>query len=147
MRRSAAAIADRRLIELLGRSLLQQEVGVFGRRDRGGEEIFQLEGTAIGRHVFVGGDARHRRFMHLDRVGDGFQTAEYLRDHGMVDMVVHRNELKPTLANLAISSSELSTTVRQSGLHREVLFVPPSMPASRLWSLSTICFPCDSRSS
>ena len=39
---------------------------------------------------------------------------------------------KPTLANLAISSSELSTTVRQSGLHREVLFVPPSMPASDL---------------
>jgi len=29
-----------------------------------------------------------------------FQTAEYLQDHGMVDMVVTRHELKPTIANL-----------------------------------------------
>lgn len=29
-----------------------------------------------------------------------FQTAEYLRDHGMVDMVVKRGELKATLSNL-----------------------------------------------
>ncbi|MBC8036445.1 MAG: HlyC/CorC family transporter [Rhizobiales bacterium] len=33
---------------------------------------------------------------------------------------------------LSIAAAELSTTVRQSGLHREVLFVPPSMPASDL---------------
>jgi acetyl-CoA carboxylase carboxyl transferase subunit beta len=31
---------------------------------------------------------------------EGFQRAEYLRDHGMVDMVVHRHELRPTLARL-----------------------------------------------
>ncbi len=31
---------------------------------------------------------------------DGFQTAEYLRDHGMVDMVVPRAELHDTLARL-----------------------------------------------
>jgi acetyl-CoA carboxylase carboxyl transferase subunit beta len=31
---------------------------------------------------------------------DGFQRAEYLRDHGMVDMVVHRHDLRPTLARL-----------------------------------------------
>jgi acetyl-CoA carboxylase carboxyl transferase subunit beta len=29
-----------------------------------------------------------------------FQTAEYLRDHGMVDMVVRRNDLKETFARL-----------------------------------------------
>ena len=29
-----------------------------------------------------------------------FQTAEYLRDHGMVDMVVPRQELRPTIARL-----------------------------------------------
>ena len=28
---------------------------------------------------------------------DGFQRAEYLRDHGMVDMVVHRAALRETL--------------------------------------------------
>jgi acetyl-CoA carboxylase carboxyl transferase subunit beta len=31
---------------------------------------------------------------------EGFQRAEYLRDHGMVDMVVHRHHLRPTLARL-----------------------------------------------
>ncbi len=31
---------------------------------------------------------------------DGFQRAEYLHKHGMVDMVVHRKDLKPTLAKL-----------------------------------------------
>lgn len=31
---------------------------------------------------------------------DGFQTAEYLRDHGMVDLVVPRKELPQTLARI-----------------------------------------------
>ena len=29
---------------------------------------------------------------------EGFQRSEYLRDHGMIDMVVHRHEMKETLA-------------------------------------------------
>ncbi|MDP3319376.1 MAG: acetyl-CoA carboxylase carboxyl transferase subunit beta, partial [Bosea sp. (in: a-proteobacteria)] len=29
-----------------------------------------------------------------------FQRAEYLKDHGMVDMVVHRHDLPETLARL-----------------------------------------------
>jgi acetyl-CoA carboxylase carboxyl transferase subunit beta len=35
-----------------------------------------------------------------EKLPDGFQRAEYLKDHGMVDMVVHRHELRPTLARL-----------------------------------------------
>ena len=35
-----------------------------------------------------------------EKLPEGFQRAEYLLDHGMVDMVVHRNELKRTLAKL-----------------------------------------------
>jgi len=35
-----------------------------------------------------------------EKLPDGFQRAEYLKDHGMVDMVVHRHQLRPTLANL-----------------------------------------------
>lgn len=31
---------------------------------------------------------------------DGFQRAEYLRDHGMVDVVVHRHKLKETLVRI-----------------------------------------------
>jgi acetyl-CoA carboxylase carboxyl transferase subunit beta len=35
-----------------------------------------------------------------EKLPDGFQRAEYLKSHGMVDMVVHRKDLRPTLANL-----------------------------------------------
>ncbi len=35
-----------------------------------------------------------------EKLPEGFQRAEYLHDHGMVDMVVHRRDLKETLANL-----------------------------------------------
>ncbi|WP_334175761.1 acetyl-CoA carboxylase carboxyltransferase subunit beta, partial [Pseudoxanthobacter sp.] len=33
-----------------------------------------------------------------EKLPEGFQRAEYLRDHGMVDMVVHRHEIRPTLS-------------------------------------------------
>ena len=35
-----------------------------------------------------------------ERLPEGFQRAEYLHKHGMVDMVVHRSELKDTLATV-----------------------------------------------
>src|SRR5919205_4232140 len=35
-----------------------------------------------------------------EKLPEGFQRAEYLRDHGMVDMVVHRHDLRSTLARL-----------------------------------------------
>ncbi len=35
-----------------------------------------------------------------EKLPDGFQRSEYLLDHGMVDMVVHRHELRPTLSRL-----------------------------------------------
>jgi acetyl-CoA carboxylase carboxyl transferase subunit beta len=35
-----------------------------------------------------------------EKLPDGFQRAEYLMDHGMVDMVVSRLELKATIARL-----------------------------------------------
>ncbi|OYU16011.1 MAG: acetyl-CoA carboxylase, carboxyltransferase subunit beta [Alphaproteobacteria bacterium PA4] len=35
-----------------------------------------------------------------EKLPEGFQRAEYLLDHGMLDMVVHRRELKDTLAKL-----------------------------------------------
>ncbi|WP_210496142.1 acetyl-CoA carboxylase, carboxyltransferase subunit beta [Microvirga antarctica] len=36
-----------------------------------------------------------------EKLPDGFQRAEYLKDHGMVDMVVHRHDIKATVARLA----------------------------------------------
>ena len=35
-----------------------------------------------------------------EKLPEGFQKSEYLRDHGMVDMVVHRRELRATIAKL-----------------------------------------------
>jgi acetyl-CoA carboxylase carboxyl transferase subunit beta len=35
-----------------------------------------------------------------EKLPEGFQRSEYLLDHGMVDMVVHRHELRPTIARL-----------------------------------------------
>jgi acetyl-CoA carboxylase carboxyl transferase subunit beta len=35
-----------------------------------------------------------------EKLPEGFQRAEYLEQHGMVDMVVHRHELRGTLSNL-----------------------------------------------
>jgi acetyl-CoA carboxylase carboxyl transferase subunit beta len=35
-----------------------------------------------------------------EKLPEGFQKSEYLRDHGMVDMVVHRRDLRGTLARL-----------------------------------------------
>jgi acetyl-CoA carboxylase carboxyl transferase subunit beta len=36
-----------------------------------------------------------------EKLPEGFQRAEYLREHGMVDMVVHRRQLRETLSNLS----------------------------------------------
>jgi acetyl-CoA carboxylase carboxyl transferase subunit beta len=35
-----------------------------------------------------------------EKLPEGFQRAEYLQEHGMVDMVVPRNQLRPTLSNI-----------------------------------------------
>ncbi|NLH83197.1 MAG: acetyl-CoA carboxylase carboxyltransferase subunit beta [Phyllobacteriaceae bacterium] len=36
-----------------------------------------------------------------EKLPEGFQRAEYLFDHGMVDLVVHRHQLRETISNLA----------------------------------------------
>jgi acetyl-CoA carboxylase carboxyl transferase subunit beta len=46
-----------------------------------------------------------------EKLPDGFQRAEYLRDHGMVDQVVHRHQLKETITRLC----GLLTNVAQAG--------------------------------
>jgi acetyl-CoA carboxylase carboxyl transferase subunit beta len=35
-----------------------------------------------------------------EKLPEGFQRAEYLKDHGMIDLVVHRHQLRATLARL-----------------------------------------------
>jgi acetyl-CoA carboxylase carboxyl transferase subunit beta len=36
-----------------------------------------------------------------EKLPEGFQRAEYLKEHGMVDGVVHRHDLKATIARLS----------------------------------------------
>jgi acetyl-CoA carboxylase carboxyl transferase subunit beta len=35
-----------------------------------------------------------------ERLPEGFQRAEYLLEHGMVDMVVHRHHMRETLGRI-----------------------------------------------
>jgi acetyl-CoA carboxylase carboxyl transferase subunit beta len=35
-----------------------------------------------------------------EKLPEGFQRAEYLLDHGMIDMVVHRHEIRATVSRL-----------------------------------------------
>ncbi len=35
-----------------------------------------------------------------EKLPEGFQKSEYLLEHGMVDMVVHRRDLRPTLRKI-----------------------------------------------
>ena len=48
-----------------------------------------------------------------EKLPDGFQKAEYLREHGMVDMVVHRHKLRDTLATLCRIFTKTSVPVAQ----------------------------------
>jgi acetyl-CoA carboxylase carboxyl transferase subunit beta len=56
-----------------------------------------------------------------EKLPDGFQKAEYLRDHGMVDMVVHRLEMRATIAKLCRLLTKAPASVPQS---RAVLPAP-----------------------
>jgi len=56
-----------------------------------------------------------------EKLPDGFQRAEYLAEHGMVDMVVHRHKLRPTLAELC---RLLTRTAALGQQYREQLPVP-----------------------
>jgi acetyl-CoA carboxylase carboxyl transferase subunit beta len=56
-----------------------------------------------------------------EKLPDGFQKSEYLRDHGMVDMVVHRHKLRSTLA-------ELCSVLTKTPLRPRVPALPPAAP-------------------
>jgi len=51
-----------------------------------------------------------------EKLPEGFQKAEYLRDHGMVDMVVHRHELRATIARLCRLFLKTPSSALQSSL-------------------------------
>ncbi|MBR1648219.1 MAG: acetyl-CoA carboxylase carboxyltransferase subunit beta [Alphaproteobacteria bacterium] len=50
-----------------------------------------------------------------EKLPEGFQKAEYLRQHGMVDIVVHRSEMKNTLATILKILTSKSTLAENKG--------------------------------
>jgi acetyl-CoA carboxylase carboxyl transferase subunit beta len=60
-----------------------------------------------------------------EKLPSGFQRAEYLKEHGMVDMVVHRHDLRRTLANLC----RLLTRAPAAGARLELPPVQAGAPA------------------
>ena len=71
-----------------------------------------------------------------EKLPEGFQRAEYLLDHGMIDMVVHRHDLRPTLARLCrilTKSPALEATPKPAPLVPEpaqIVTAPETAPAA-----------------
>ena len=101
-------------------------------------DIVAIDETATMRELlakFI--EANHSRLPVYRESLDGISGMIHVKDF-MRWMTAHGARKKKTkservaLTGLAIPAAELSTSVKQSGLHREVLFVPPSMPAPDL---------------
>src|ERR1700676_2359607 len=60
-----------------------------------------------------------------EKLPEGFQRAEFLRDHGMVDMVVHRHQLRATIAKLC----RLLTKAPAGEPHQRGVSLPAPEPA------------------
>jgi acetyl-CoA carboxylase carboxyl transferase subunit beta len=60
-----------------------------------------------------------------EKLPEGFQKAEYLRDHGMVDMVVHRHQLRSTLADLCRILTKKPARPRRPSLPAPAEPAPP----------------------
>jgi acetyl-CoA carboxylase carboxyl transferase subunit beta len=65
-----------------------------------------------------------------EKLPPGFQRAEYLRDHGMVDMVVHRHELRSTVAELCrlLTKAPARKAKETMPVPMEQLAVPAAAP-------------------
>ena len=66
---------------------------------------------------------------------EGFQRAEYLLEHGMVDMVVHRHELRDTLLRIADMLMDpvaigKAGTLPDAGMGKAALAGPPTCEAT-----------------
>ncbi|MCW5697037.1 MAG: acetyl-CoA carboxylase, carboxyltransferase subunit beta [Bauldia sp.] len=70
-----------------------------------------------------------------EKLPEGFQRAEYLRDHGMVDMVVHRHHLREVIARIcrlltSPASIEGDTLIEESDTEPEPIGEPEDIPGT-----------------
>jgi acetyl-CoA carboxylase carboxyl transferase subunit beta len=66
-----------------------------------------------------------------EHLPDGFQRAEFLKEHGMVDMVVHRHDLRPTLARLCRLLMRLPASEGATLPDETVVYAPEHPEADR----------------
>jgi acetyl-CoA carboxylase carboxyl transferase subunit beta len=64
-----------------------------------------------------------------EKLPEGFQRAEYLKEHGMVDMVVHRHDLRSTLARLCRLLTRSPVAEGFVSERPTVTFTQPDAPA------------------
>jgi len=67
-----------------------------------------------------------------EKLPEGFQRSEYLRDHGMVDMVVHRHDMRSTLARLCrlLMKTPSSPADKATPLLPDLEILPPDTAPS-----------------
>jgi len=70
-----------------------------------------------------------------EKLPEGFQRAEYLRDHGMVDMVVHRHHLREVIARIcrlltSPASIEGDTLIEESDVEPGPIGEPEDIPGT-----------------
>ncbi len=73
-----------------------------------------------------------------EKLPDGFQRAEYLKEHGMVDIVVHRHQLRETLSrlcNLLMERRELKRRVQRRRSAEKLPDAPKETPPASLENL------------
>jgi CBS domain containing-hemolysin-like protein len=97
-------------------------------------DILAIEDTATMRELLVKfNEANHSRLPvyreTLDDVVGMIHVKDFMR---WMTVKGGKAKTKTTLSSIAVSATVLSLTVKQAGLYRDVLFVPPSMPATDL---------------
>jgi acetyl-CoA carboxylase carboxyl transferase subunit beta len=67
-----------------------------------------------------------------EKLPEEFQRAEYLKDHGMIDMVVHRHDLRPMLARLCrlLTKSPAIESAPSPRLLSEPITIPAGIVSS-----------------
>ncbi|MBA4781794.1 MAG: acetyl-CoA carboxylase carboxyltransferase subunit beta [Rhizobiales bacterium] len=63
-----------------------------------------------------------------EKLPEGFQRSEYLKEHGMVDMVVHRHELPATIARICAILTHKSRTAPDKSAAAKVQGDQPDAP-------------------
>ena len=71
-----------------------------------------------------------------EKLPAGFQRAEYLKEHGMIDMVIHRHEMRATLARLCRILTRAKTPASAGATPSEPASLPDAAQSANSGSLA-----------